>query len=80
MRGDTDELEDEKYIEIIDEIKAVEKRSYDQIKSSSMFDNEIQIIEQILNHSNLDEINKSIDKFKFNIENYCFYQRLWHWN
>jgi hypothetical protein len=67
-------LEEEKYIEIIDKIKIFKQNSYKQIQPFNTFDNLIELLEQILNDSDLevDIIMKLIDKLKYEIEKTLF--------
>ena len=49
-----------------------EQHLYTQIKPFSTFSNEIEIIKKVLDNSDLNEILKSIDKIKYNIEKVLF--------
>ncbi len=66
--------EKDKYIEIINSIESNEQESYKKIKKFTTFNEEIQSIEEQLNHANLnmDKINKEIDGLLYKIEKKIF--------
>ncbi len=69
----------DKYMEIIDKIKLIEKDYYHNIKPIDVFQNEINLIYQQLKEDDIinkkDEVKKSIDKIKYKIEKVLFSNR-----
>jgi hypothetical protein len=56
-----------KYLEIIKNIESFEQDAYKKCKSFNTFDNEIKLIEDKSNDSNLNEITQLIDELKYKI-------------
>jgi hypothetical protein len=61
-----------KYLEIIKIIELFEQDAYKKCKSFNTFDNEIKLIEDKSNDSNLNEITQLIDELKYKIEKNIF--------
>ena len=61
-----------KYLEIIKNIELFEQDAYKKCKSFNTFDNEIKLIEDKSNDSNLNEITQLIDELKYKIEKKIF--------
>ena len=64
--------EQNKYIEIIKNIELFEQDAYKKCKSFNTYDEEIKLIEDKLNDSNLNEITQLIDELKYKIERVLF--------
>ena len=61
-----------KYLEIIKILELFEQDAYKKCKSFNNFDEEIKLIEDKLNDSNLNEITQLIDELKYKIEREIF--------